>query len=177
MFRFSCFLPNKKIGKTATPCISAPKPRVSILHMLILPVAEMCWGISVQNLRWRYPMNSRKGSLNWWLIRIITHFLTAIVSSGATVASDLATRTRFCETGYSASSSESLSRKIVTLAAYERVKPGMSLVEVNALLDPGTETESSRTGVKFIWLNPDKSNMTAWFKDGKLELKQQCGLK
>ena len=63
-----------------------------------------------------------------------------------------------------------------TLLQYERLTLGMSLVEVQAILDAGTETQRSTTTRVFIWKNPaDGSKITATFTDGKLTHKEQMG--
>lgn len=63
-----------------------------------------------------------------------------------------------------------------TRAEYERLKLGMLLVEVEAILGRGFETEQAAKTVTFVWNNPDKSAITGVFEDGKLVHKKQEGL-
>ena len=63
-----------------------------------------------------------------------------------------------------------------TRAEYERLKPGMSIVEVESILDRGTETEQYMERKTFLWKNPDDSTITVIFEDSKLIKKQQRGL-
>ncbi len=60
---------------------------------------------------------------------------------------------------------------------YERLKLGMSLAEVEAILDRGTEINQSTKSATFIWENQDKSRITITFEGGKLTSKMQSGLK
>lgn len=63
-----------------------------------------------------------------------------------------------------------------TRAEYERLKLGMSIAEVESILDRGTETEQYMGRKTFIWKNPDDSTITVIFEDSKLIRKQQTGL-
>ncbi|WP_088241376.1 hypothetical protein [Calothrix rhizosoleniae] len=63
-----------------------------------------------------------------------------------------------------------------TRAEYERLKLGMLLVEVEAILGRGYEIEKTTKNVTFVWNNPDKSTITGIFEDGKLVRKKQEGL-
>ena len=63
-----------------------------------------------------------------------------------------------------------------TRAEYERLKPGMSVVQVESILDAGIETEQSVKTATFVWKNPDESSITVIFEDGKLINKRQTGL-
>ena len=62
-------------------------------------------------------------------------------------------------------------------ADYERLKLGMTSVEVESILGRGIEIERSLSAVKFIWTNADDSSITAVFKDGRLESKYQSQLR
>lgn len=59
-----------------------------------------------------------------------------------------------------------------TRAEYERLKLGMSLVAVEAILGRGTEIRLSTTTRVFIWKNHDGSKINASFTDGKLISKE-----
>lgn len=61
-------------------------------------------------------------------------------------------------------------------AEYERVIPGMTIAEVEAILSRGTEVSRSETTAKFVWHNLDGSQMTALFEKGKLKSKEQFDL-
>ena len=63
-----------------------------------------------------------------------------------------------------------------TRGEYERLKPGMSVVQVESILGTGIETEQSIKTATFVWKNPDNSTITVIFEDGKLIKKQQTGL-
>ena len=62
-----------------------------------------------------------------------------------------------------------------TRAEYERLQIGMQLVEVEAILDRGIETQSSTTTKTFVWKNSHGFKITATFTDGKLTHKKQTG--
>jgi hypothetical protein len=62
-------------------------------------------------------------------------------------------------------------------AEYEQLKPGMSLTEVRSILYRGIEISSSETTAKFIWQNPDGSEIKATFENDRLKSKEQSGLK
>jgi len=55
-----------------------------------------------------------------------------------------------------------------TLLQYERLKLGMSLVEVQAILNAGIETQRSMANRVFMWKNHDGCYILATFTDGKL---------
>ena len=61
-------------------------------------------------------------------------------------------------------------------AEYERLKPGMSIAEVESILGAGTETEQYMERKTFVWKNPNSSTIRVIFEDGKLLHKQQAGL-
>ncbi|MBH8565906.1 hypothetical protein I8748_27695 [Nostoc sp. CENA67] len=65
----------------------------------------------------------------------------------------------------------------VSRTEYERLRLGMSLGEVEAILGRGVETEQSATNTNFIWRNQDGSEITANFQNGKLTRKTQSKLK
>lgn len=65
----------------------------------------------------------------------------------------------------------------VSRVEYERLKLGMSLAEVEAILDRGIEINRSAKSVSFIWENQDSSRITITFEGGKLTSKVQSGLK
>ncbi|MDZ8069040.1 MAG: hypothetical protein RMY64_26080 [Nostoc sp. DedQUE08] len=62
------------------------------------------------------------------------------------------------------------------LAEYIRLEPGMSLTQVESILDRGVEVERSETTAKYIWRNASGSNITVVFKNGKLVRKTQENL-
>lgn len=62
-----------------------------------------------------------------------------------------------------------------TRAEYERLELAMLLIEVEAILGRGTETEQTTKTATFIWQNPDKSTIVGIFEDGKLVHKKQEG--
>lgn len=61
-------------------------------------------------------------------------------------------------------------------AEYERLKVGMELFEVEAILGRGNEIEQSMMHRRFIWENFDKSKIIIIFEDNKLIKKQQIAL-
>ena len=61
-------------------------------------------------------------------------------------------------------------------AEYERLKVGMELFEVEAILGRGTEIAQSTKSKTFIWENFDKSKIIIIFEDNKLIKKQQIAL-
>ncbi|MEO0968376.1 MAG: hypothetical protein AAFX80_08555 [Cyanobacteria bacterium J06639_18] len=63
-----------------------------------------------------------------------------------------------------------------TRAEYERMKLGMSVVQVESILGAGTETEQYIERKTFVWKNPNSSTITVIFEDGKLLHKRQSGL-
>ena len=65
----------------------------------------------------------------------------------------------------------------LTRAEYERLEIGMQLVEVEAILGRGTETQRSITHRVFVWENSDGSKIITTFENGKLIRKQQEGFK
>ncbi|MDJ0800808.1 MAG: hypothetical protein QNJ51_29030 [Calothrix sp. MO_167.B12] len=65
----------------------------------------------------------------------------------------------------------------LTRAEYERLQIGMQLVEVEAILGRGTETQRYITHRVFVWKNSDDSKIITTFEDGKLIRKQQEGFK
>jgi hypothetical protein len=62
-------------------------------------------------------------------------------------------------------------------AEYVRLALGMSLSEVESILDRGTEISRSATTAIFIWKNSDGSQIKATFENGKLKSKEQNNLK
>jgi hypothetical protein len=62
-------------------------------------------------------------------------------------------------------------------AEYERLKIGMPLETVEAILGQGIETNQSSTMSTFFWQRADNSKITATFERGKLKSKSQSGLK
>lgn len=61
-------------------------------------------------------------------------------------------------------------------ADYERLKIGMTLTDVQALLGQGTEIKQSVKVTILEWKNSDKSKIAAVFENGKLTSKEQFGL-
>lgn len=62
-------------------------------------------------------------------------------------------------------------------AEYERLRSGMSISEVETILGPGVETESSSTKATYAWQNSNKSEIVVVFKNAHLYNKKQSGLK
>ncbi|WP_246275664.1 hypothetical protein [Brasilonema bromeliae] len=66
----------------------------------------------------------------------------------------------------------------VSRIEYERLQPGMSLTDVQAILGSGgTEVDRTATTATFIWENPNGYKITTVFNIGKLESKKQTGLR
>ncbi len=63
-----------------------------------------------------------------------------------------------------------------TRAEYERLKLGMSIVQVESILDRGTEIKQSTKTVTFVWKNPNGSKIIVIFENNKLIEKRQEGL-
>lgn len=74
-------------------------------------------------------------------------------------------------------SSSVVQQQSIGMAEYERLKLGMTLVEVESILDRGVEIESSTNSATYVWKNPDQSSITVVFKNGHLERKTQTDLK
>jgi hypothetical protein len=53
----------------------------------------------------------------------------------------------------------------------------MSMTDAEAILDGGIEIRKTPTITIFTWVNSDGSKIIATFENGKLEDKQQFGLK
>lgn len=82
--------------------------------------------------------------------------------------------------GFSQATSKAASHieaQAIGLAEYQRVQPGMSLSEVEAILGRGTEVSRTQTTVVFVWRNFDRSSMTATFENSDLKSKAQYDLK
>ncbi|MEH1897476.1 MAG: hypothetical protein V7K94_19650 [Nostoc sp.] len=62
------------------------------------------------------------------------------------------------------------------LAEYIRLEHGMTLAQVESILDRGVEVESSETSTTYIWRNTSSSNITVTFRNGKLVKKTQLNL-
>jgi hypothetical protein len=65
----------------------------------------------------------------------------------------------------------------VTRVDYEQLKPGMSVTDVQAILEQGIEINRSETTATFLWQNSNGSYITVTFKNGKLTSKAQSKLK
>ena len=68
-------------------------------------------------------------------------------------------------------------QKLFGLAEYLRLEPGMSLEQVESILDRGTEVERSKTTMTYLWKNVCGSSITVVFKSNKLLKKTQVDLK
>ena len=64
-----------------------------------------------------------------------------------------------------------------TRADYERLKIGVTQVEVESILGRGIEIKRSHFVNTLIWQNSDKSSIKAIFDSGKLQSKHQENLK
>lgn len=62
------------------------------------------------------------------------------------------------------------------LAEYIRLEPGMTLAQVESILDRGVEVERSETTTTYIWRNTSGSSITVVFKNNKLFRKTQVNL-
>jgi hypothetical protein len=62
-------------------------------------------------------------------------------------------------------------------AEYERLKIGMLLEAVEAILGQGIETSQTSTVNTFVWEKADGSKINVTFERGKLKSKSQTGLK
>jgi hypothetical protein len=69
------------------------------------------------------------------------------------------------------------SHQKVSILEYERLELGMSMTDAEAILDGGIEIRKTPTITIFTWVNSDGSKIIATFENGKLEDKQQFGLK
>jgi hypothetical protein len=67
----------------------------------------------------------------------------------------------------------SVARQQFGLIDYERLKTGMTLTDVQAILGKGTELESTATLATYEWKNADGSGLRCTFKQGKLNHKKQ----
>lgn len=65
----------------------------------------------------------------------------------------------------------------IGLAEYQRLKPGMTLTEAEAILGRGIEVESTDTSAIYKWTQLDGSSLSATFANGKLTKKTQHKLK
>lgn len=72
--------------------------------------------------------------------------------------------------------SHGISQDHPTRAEYERLKTGMSIVQVESILNRGTEVERSTEKATFVWENPNGYRIMVTFEDDKLTKKQQMGL-
>ena len=63
------------------------------------------------------------------------------------------------------------------LVEYIKLEPGMTLAQVESILDRGVEIQRSETTMTYIWTNANGSNITVLFKNKKLENKNQFNLK
>lgn len=65
----------------------------------------------------------------------------------------------------------------ISRVEYERLRLGLSVFEVETILGPGVEIQSSSTSATYAWQNSDKSEIVAVFENGQLYSKRQSGLK
>jgi hypothetical protein len=66
----------------------------------------------------------------------------------------------------------------VTMDQYRQLNEGMSYLDVCHIMnDPGKELSKSGRSNVFTWINPDGSNLTCTFFNGRLVTKGQFGLK
>lgn len=65
---------------------------------------------------------------------------------------------------------------VYSLIEYERIRPGMSLTEVRAIIGNGTEISRSASVVEVAWVNPDGTKIIGIFNDNVLAQKKQFGL-
>jgi len=63
-----------------------------------------------------------------------------------------------------------------TRAEYQRLKIGMSLIEVETILGRGIGIRQTKNRETFIWKNSNGSTITAIFEEGKLIDKKQSEL-
>ena len=69
----------------------------------------------------------------------------------------------------------------VSLAAYDRIRPGMSYEDVGGLIGRGTETNRTARGditmVMYEWRLPGGANVNVVFENNRLIQKAQFGLR
>ena len=74
-----------------------------------------------------------------------------------------------------------LTRPGVSLAAYDRIRPGMSYEDVGGLIGPGTEINRTArrdmTMVMYEWRLPGGANVNVVFENNRLIQKAQFGLR
>lgn len=64
----------------------------------------------------------------------------------------------------------------LSMADYERLKLGMSVVEAQAILGRGVEVSQTETTVTLVWVSPDGLRITAVFGENRLTSKEQVKL-
>jgi hypothetical protein len=65
---------------------------------------------------------------------------------------------------------------VYSLIEYERIRPGMPLTEVRAIIGSGTEISRSESVVEVEWVNQDGTKIVGIFNDNLLTQKKQSGL-
>ena len=111
---------------------------------------------------------------NQQLLKVISYVITAIASA---FSYEYAQGTQVTCPVQEPKSSNVIIVERITRVDYERLKPGMSLAEVESILGAGIEISSSNERAIFLWKNPNSSKITATFEKGKLQSKEQSGLK
>lgn len=61
------------------------------------------------------------------------------------------------------------------LVLYQKLKTEMTLTDVQSFLGPGSEVESTRDTVTFVWHKNSNLSIIVTFQDGKLIRKQKKG--
>jgi hypothetical protein len=98
--------------------------------------------------------------------------LAGIISGGATVSVHV-----YISLHPPMSAAPNPAKQQFDLTDYERLKTGMTLTDVQAILGKGTEVESTATVAVYEWKNTDGSGLDCTFKQGKLNHKKQSRLK
>jgi hypothetical protein len=97
--------------------------------------------------------------------------LAGILSGGVTVSVHV-----YISMHPQTSAAPSLAKQQFDLTDYEKLKTGMTLTDVQAILGKGTELESTATIAIYEWKNADGSGLNCTFKQGKLNHKKQSKL-
>jgi hypothetical protein len=109
------------------------------------------------------------------------HFLAKVFFIGITLGSGLGygfkQATDLTPPSKSTSTVTLSEKQNLGLAEYIRLEPGMTLAQVESILDRGVEIQRSETTMTYIWKNANGSNITVLFKNKKLENKNQFNLK
>lgn len=119
---------------------------------------------------------------NDWISTLVKPYLsklppiyTALVTIALIFFSFQQPKASTCETNKTSTQSQ-LQQQYNGRADYERLRLGMTQVEVESILGRGIEIERSHFLTTFIWKNLDGSSIRAIFENGKLRSKNQENL-